>query len=42
MTVKPTDSSFGEGLLRVKEEFFSKMGFTIRNGTSTDFWEDTW
>ena len=40
--IGPTDSPFWKGLLRVKEEFFSRGSFKLGNGLSTRFWEDTW
>jgi hypothetical protein len=42
VTMKPTDSPFRKGLIKVKEEFFSSGSFTIGNGMDTRFWEDTW
>ena len=38
----PTDSAFWKGLMRVKEEFFSRGSFVIGNGQNTRFWEDKW
>jgi hypothetical protein len=38
----PTDSQFWKGLMRVKEEFFSRGFFKIGDGLSTRFWEDVW
>jgi hypothetical protein len=39
---KPTDSPFWKGLMRIKNDFFTKGYFKIGNGTSTRFWEDIW
>ena len=38
----PTDSAFWKGIMRVKEEFFSRGSFFIGNGQNTRFWEDKW
>jgi hypothetical protein len=42
VTTKPTDSPFWEGLMRVKDDFFSRGSFTIGNGQQVRFWEDIW
>ena len=42
VTVRPTDSPFWKGLLRVKSVFFNRTKFIVGNGTTTRFWEDTW
>jgi hypothetical protein len=42
VVAKSTNSPFWKGLMRVKEEFFSRGHFKIGNGHSTRFWEDTW
>ena len=42
VTVRPTDSPFWKGLMRVKSVFFNRTKFVVGNGTSTRFWEDTW
>ena len=42
VTVRPMDSPFWKGLMRVKSVFFNRTKFVIGNGTSTRFWEDTW
>jgi hypothetical protein len=39
---KPTDSPFWKGLMRVKDDFFSRGFFQVGNGANTHFWEDTW
>ena len=39
---QPNDSPFWKGLMRVKEDFFSRGSFRIGNGETTRFWEDTW
>jgi hypothetical protein len=41
LTVQPIDSPFWKGLMKVKEEFFSR-GFVAGNGVDTRFWEYTW
>jgi hypothetical protein len=40
--VKPTDSPFWKGLMRVKNDFFSRGYFKIGDGSSVRFWEDIW
>ena len=40
--VRPTDSPFWKGLMRVKSVFFYRTKFVVGTGTSTRFWEDTW
>ena len=40
--VRPTDSPFWKGPMRMKSAFFHRTKFIIGNGTSTRFWEDTW
>ena len=40
--VKPTDSPFWKGLMRVKDDFFSRGYFKIGDGTQVRFWEDVW
>uniref|UniRef100_A0A452ZV68 Reverse transcriptase zinc-binding domain-containing protein n=1 Tax=Aegilops tauschii subsp. strangulata TaxID=200361 RepID=A0A452ZV68_AEGTS len=42
VTVRPNDSPFWKGLMRVKETFFQRVKFIVGDGTSTRFWEDTW
>jgi hypothetical protein len=42
MTVRPTDSPFWKGLMRVKSVFFNRTKFVVGNGTTTRFWKDTW
>jgi hypothetical protein len=39
---KPNDSPFWKGLLKVKDDFFSKGSFELGNGLDTRFWEDCW
>jgi hypothetical protein len=39
---KPTDSPFWKGLMRVKDDFFSRGFFKVGNGSDTRFWEDIW
>ena len=42
VTVRPTDSPFWKGLMKVKQSLFNRTKFIIGNGASTRFWEDTW
>ena len=42
VTVRPTDSPFWKGLMKVKQALFNRTKFVVGNGTSTRFWEDTW
>jgi hypothetical protein len=42
VTVKPLDSPFWKGLMKVKEEFFKRGTFKVGDGTSIRFWEDVW
>ena len=42
VTVRPTDSPFWKGLMRVKSVFFNRTKFIIGDGNNTRFWEDTW
>ena len=42
VTMRPTDSPFWKGLMRVKDLFFWRVKFLVGNGMSTRFWEDTW
>src|SRR3989337_3230430 len=42
VTVRPTDSPFWKGLMKVKQSMFNRTKFLIGDGTSTRFWEDTW
>jgi hypothetical protein len=42
VTVKPNDSPFWKGLIKMKDEFFSRGSFNAVNGLETRFWEDTW
>uniref|UniRef100_A0A453LKY2 Reverse transcriptase zinc-binding domain-containing protein n=1 Tax=Aegilops tauschii subsp. strangulata TaxID=200361 RepID=A0A453LKY2_AEGTS len=42
VTVRPTDSPFWKGLMRVKAAFFNRTKFILGNGNTTRFWEDTW
>ncbi|EMS49590.1 U-box domain-containing protein 4 [Triticum urartu] len=42
VTVRPSDSPFWKGLMRVKQLFFNKTRFIVGNGANTRFWEDTW
>jgi hypothetical protein len=40
--VKPTDSPFWKGIMKVKDDFFQRGSFVVRDGMKTRFWEDTW
>jgi hypothetical protein len=40
--VKPTDSHFWKGLMRVKHDFFARGSFEVGNGSTVRFWEDIW
>jgi hypothetical protein len=40
--VKPTDSPFWKGLMRVKKDFFNRGHFSVGSGRSVRFWEDVW
>jgi hypothetical protein len=40
--VKPTDSPFWKGLMKVKSDFFSRGLFKVGDGGSVRFWEDIW
>ena len=42
VTVRPTDSPFWKGLMKVKQSLFNRTKVVIGNGVSTRFWEDTW
>ena len=42
VTVRPTDSPFWKGLMRVKASFFNRTKFIVGDGNDTRFWEDTW
>ena len=42
VTVRPTDSPFWKGLMKVKQALFNRTKFVVGNGTSARFWEDTW
>uniref|UniRef100_A0A453LXQ8 Reverse transcriptase zinc-binding domain-containing protein n=1 Tax=Aegilops tauschii subsp. strangulata TaxID=200361 RepID=A0A453LXQ8_AEGTS len=42
ITVRPNDSPFWKGLMRVKATFFHRVKFIVGDGTTTRFWEDTW
>lgn len=42
VTVRPNDSPFWKGLVRMKSAIFHRTKFIIGNGESTKFWGDTW
>ena len=42
LTVRPTDSPFWKGPMRVKSVLFNMTKFIVENGTTTRFWKDTW
>jgi hypothetical protein len=39
---KPTNLPFWKGLMRVKNDFFSRGSFKVENGTSVRFGDDIW
>jgi hypothetical protein len=39
---KPYDSHFWRGLMNFKDEVFSNGSFSIKDGSKTRFWDDTW
>jgi hypothetical protein len=39
---QPGDSHFWSRLMKVKDKFFIRGSFRIRNGLEVRFWEDTW
>jgi hypothetical protein len=39
---KPNDSPFWKGLMKVKDDFFTRGFLKVGNGECTRFWEDTW
>jgi hypothetical protein len=41
-TFETYHSPFWKGIMKVKEEFFSRGSFILLNGESVRFWEDTW
>ena len=41
VTVRPTDSPFWKGIMRVKATFFNRTRFIVGDGNSTRFWDDT-
>ena len=42
VTLRPTDSPFWKGLMRIKTTFFNRTRCIVSNGSNTRFWEDTW
>jgi hypothetical protein len=40
--VKTSDSPFGKGIMKIKDNFFERGSFKVGNGEDTLFWEDTW
>jgi hypothetical protein len=42
VTSKPTELPFWKGLMRVKEDFFTRGSFILGDGSSIRLWEDTW
>ena len=40
--MRPTDSPFWKGLMRVKAAFFNRTKFIVGNGNNTRFLEDSW
>jgi hypothetical protein len=39
--IKPGDSHFWRGLLKVREDFLGRGTFKIKDGSQTRYWEDT-
>jgi hypothetical protein len=39
---KPPESPFWKGIMKVKQEFFERGSFTIKNGEYIRFWDDAW
>uniref|UniRef100_A0A8I6WF16 Reverse transcriptase zinc-binding domain-containing protein n=1 Tax=Hordeum vulgare subsp. vulgare TaxID=112509 RepID=A0A8I6WF16_HORVV len=42
VNVRPNDSPFWKGLMKVRSSFFHRIKFIIGNGEGTRFWEDSW
>ena len=42
VTVRPIDSPFWKGLMRVKAALFNRTKFIVGDGNDTRFWDDTW
>jgi hypothetical protein len=42
VTIKPLDSPFWKGLMKIKEYFFNRGSFKVGNGEEARFWDDTW
>ena len=42
VTMRPNDSPFWKGLMRIKATFFNRTRFIVGNGIDTRFWEDMW
>jgi hypothetical protein len=42
VNVRPDDSPFWKGLMRVKKEFFERGAFILGDGANIRFWEDKW
>jgi hypothetical protein len=40
--MKPSESPFWKGIMKIKEEFFRRGSFLVGNGEDTRFWEDVW
>jgi hypothetical protein len=40
--LKPTDSPFWKGIMKVKDDFLKFGSFKIGDGNQTRFWEDNW
>ena len=40
--IRPGDSHFWKGLLKVREDFMGCGTFKIKDGSQIRFWEDTW
>jgi hypothetical protein len=42
VTIKPHDSPFWKGKMKIKEYFFNRGSFKVGNGEEARFWDDTW
>ena len=42
VTVKPRDSQFWKGLMKVKDQFLQFGTFSTKSGVDIRFWEDRW
>ena len=42
VTKQPADSQFWSGLMNVKDYFWARGNFEVKNGEKVRFWEDCW